>query len=74
MKDLLKMMPFFFLMLLLAKTAIIDTNVLNGPDNIVYYGQDNLVNGKSNQLAGYNNYIGGDANGVVGNSNVLLGQ
>jgi hypothetical protein len=66
--------PLFLIVFASVKAAVVDTNILNGPDNVVYYGQYNTVNGQSNQLAGNKNYIRGDYNGVIGDSNVLSGN
>lgn len=56
-----------FLTLPCVYSAVMNTNILNGPENLVYYGVNNQINGQKNQLAGTNNYVGGDTNGVLGN-------
>jgi hypothetical protein len=64
----------FFIFLATINTKVIDTNHLNGPNNTVYYGQNNIANGQNNQFAGSNNYVAGNTNDVIGNSNILNGH
>jgi hypothetical protein len=48
-----------FVIITIANAAVLNTNILNGPDNVVYYGINNQVDGYKNMLAGSDNYIAG---------------
>lgn len=68
-------MFFFIGVLILACVQTFDagTNVLDGPNNVVYYGVDNSVHGRDNEIAGYANNINGNTNAVWGDHNDLNG-
>lgn len=40
-------------------TAIINKNEINGPNNVVYQGSNNKIDGRDNQVTGYENTING---------------
>ncbi len=58
----------------LTSSQAINTNLLDGPNNIVQYGQFNEVHGRDNTIGGYDNGIQGNTNNVHGNNNELNGE
>ena len=53
----------------LSSSQVINTNLLDGPKKIVYYGLNNEVHGGDNTIDGYENGIRGNTNKVHGNNN-----
>lgn len=43
-----KLILLFVIAMIVVQSAIINKNDINGPNNIVYYGEDNKINGEDN--------------------------
>ncbi len=55
--------------LILTNSQVVQTNILDGPNNKVVYGEKNEIHGKDNNVGGYYDTINGDANRVRGDEN-----
>ncbi len=54
-KKMKKLTLFALAAFLLSNCQAFDTNILDGPNNIVLYGLDNSLHGRDNVVGGYRN-------------------